>query len=67
MLLFESAVLELGGSLAGVAASAFLVDMDASLGLGVVVPFFFVYMAGTAVALAMLGRFSVMQVLTALD
>ena len=67
MLLFESAVLELSGSLAGVAASAFLVDMDASLGLGVAVPFFFVYIAGTAVALAMLGRFSVMQVLTALD
>lgn len=67
MLLFESAVLELSGSLAGVAAASFLVDMDATLGLGVVVPFFVVYMAGTAVALAMLGRFSVMQVLTALD
>ncbi len=67
MLLFESVVLELSGSLAGVAASVFLVDMDATLGLGVVVPFFVVYIAGTAVALAMLGRFSVMQVLTALD
>jgi hypothetical protein len=67
MLLFESAVLELSGSLAGVAAASFLVNMDATLGLGVVVPFFVVYMAGTAVALAMLGRFSVMQVLTALD
>ena len=67
MLIFESAILELSGSLAGVAAASFLVDMDAALGLGVVVPFFVVYMAGTAVALAMLGRFSVMQVLTALD
>ena len=67
MLLIESAVLELSGSLAGVAAASFLVNMNATLGLGVVVPFFFVYMAGTAVALAMLGRFSVMQVLTALD
>ena len=67
MLLFESAVLELAGSLAGVAAALLLVKVDFVLGLAVVVPFFAVYMAGTAVALIMLGRFSVMQVLTALD
>jgi hypothetical protein len=41
--------------------------MDAVLGLGVGIPFFVVYMAGTAVALKMLGKFSVMQLLTALD
>lgn len=67
MLLFESAVLELCGSLAGVAAASLLVDVDIALGLAVVIPFFAVYMAGTAVALILLGRFSVMQVLTALD
>ncbi len=67
MLLFESAILELSGSLAGVAAAMLLVDVDIVLGLAVVIPFFAVYMAGTAVALILLGRFSVMQVLTALD
>lgn len=67
MLLFESAILELSGSLAGVVAASLLVDVDSALGLAVVVPFFVVYMAGTAVALILLGRFSVMQVLTALD
>lgn len=67
MLFFESAALELGGSIAGVAVSSLLVHMDTPLGFGVPVPFFAVYMAGTAVALAMLGRFSVMQVLSALD
>ena len=67
MLLFESAILELSGSLAGVAAASILVDVDIVLGLAVVIPFFAVYMAGTAVALILLGRFSVMQVLTALD
>ena len=44
-----------------------LVEVDIVLGLAVVIPFFAVYMAGTAVALILLGRFSVMQVLTALD
>ncbi|MEN6419687.1 MAG: FtsX-like permease family protein [Clostridiaceae bacterium] len=67
MLLFESAILELSGSLAGVVAASLLVDVDVLLGLAVVAPFFIVYMAGTAVALIFLGRFSVMQVLTALD
>ena len=67
MLLFESAVLELAGSLAGVVTALLLVKVDFVLGLAVVVPFFAVYMAGTAVALIALGRFSVMQVLTALD
>ncbi len=67
MLLFESAVLEMSGSLAGVAVASILVDMNAMLAVGVILPFFVVYMAGTAIALAMLGRFSVMQVLTALD
>jgi len=67
MLIFESAVLELSGSLAGVAVASILVDMNAMLAAGVILPFFVVYMAGTAIALAMLGRFSVMQVLTALD
>lgn len=67
MLLFESAILVTSGSLAGVVAASFLVDMDAVLGLGVGIPFFVVYMAGTAVALKMLGKFSVMQLLTALD
>jgi hypothetical protein len=67
MLLFESAILELSGSLVGVVAASLLVDVDIVLGLAVVVPFFAVYMAGTAVALILLGRFSVMQVLTALD
>ena len=67
MLLFESAILELSGSLLGVAAAMLLVDVDIVLGLAVVIPFFAVYMAGTAVALILLGRFSVMQVLTALD
>ena len=67
MLLFESAILELSGSLAGVAAASLLVEVDVALGFAVVVPFFAVYMAGTAVALVLLGRFSVMQVLTALD
>ena len=51
----------------GVAAALILVKVDFVLGLAVVVPFFAVYMAGTAVALIALGRFSVMQVLTALD
>ena len=67
MLLFESAILELSGSLAGVVAASLVVAVDITLGLAVVVPFFAVYMAGTAVALILLGRFSVMQVLTALD
>jgi hypothetical protein len=67
MLLFESAILELSGSLLGVVAASLLVSLDVALGLAVVVPFFAVYMAGTAVALILLGRFSVMQVLTALD
>lgn len=67
MLLFESAIPVISGCLAGVVASAFLVDMDAVLGFGVGIPFFVVYMAGTAVALKMLGKFSVMQLLTALD
>lgn len=67
MLLFESAVLELSGSLLGVVVASLFVDMSVALGLGVVFSFFVVYMAGTAVALIMLGRFSVMQVLTALD
>ncbi len=67
MLLFESAVLELSGSLAGVVASSFFAEVDIALGLAVILPFFVVYMAGTAVALNLLGRFSVMQVLTALD
>ena len=67
MLLFESAVLELSGSLAGVVATSFFAEVDIALGLAVILPFFVVYMAGTAVALSLLGRFSVMQVLTALD
>ena len=67
MLLFESAILELSGSLLGVAAAMMLIDVDIVLGLAVVIPFFAIYMAGTAVALILLGRFSVMQVLTALD
>jgi len=67
MLLFESAVLELLGSLAGVAVASFLVDMGVVLGLSVVIPFFIIYIAGTAVALILLGKFSVIQVLTALD
>lgn len=66
-LLLESAILELSGSLLGVVAASLLVNLDVALGLAVVVPFFAVYMAGTAVALILLGRFSVMQVLTALD
>lgn len=67
MLLFENAILELSGSLAGVVAASLLVEVDVALGFAVVIPFFAVYMAGTAVALVLLGRFSVMQVLTALD
>ena len=67
MLLFESAILVISGSLAGVIVASFLVDMDTVLGLGVGISFFVVYMAGTAVALKMLGKFSVMQLLTALD
>ena len=67
MLLFESAVLEMSGSLAGVAVASFFVNMSTALAAGVVLAFLVVYMAGTAVALAMLGKFSVMQVLTALD
>ena len=67
MLLFESAILELSGSLAGIVAASLLVEVDIVLALAVVIPFFAVYMAGTAVALFLLGRFSVMQVLTALD
>lgn len=67
MLLFESAILELSGNLAGIVAASLLVDVSVALGFAVVVSFFAVYMAGTAVALVLLGRFSVMQVLTALD
>ena len=67
MLLFESAILVLSGSLAGVVIASFLVDVGVALGFAVVIPFFAVYMGGTAAALIVLGRFSVMQVLTALD
>lgn len=67
MLFFESAVLELSGSLLGIVVASLLVDMSVALAVGVVFSFFVVYMAGTAVALIMLGRFSVMQVLSALD
>lgn len=67
ILFLENAVLELTGSLAGVILSILLIQVSAGLACAVAVPFFVVYMTGTSVALILLGRFSVMQVLTALD
>ena len=67
ILFLENAVLELAGSLAGVFIASFFIEINASFVCAVVLPFFVCYMTGTSVALILLGRFSVMQVLTALD
>lgn len=67
ILFVENAILELAGSLAGVFVASFFIEANASIVCAVVLPFFVCYMTGTSVALILLGRFSVMQVLTALD
>ncbi|MDF3001875.1 MAG: transporter permease [Bacillota bacterium] len=67
ILFFEYAILDLAGSCLGVLAIAAFSSLTVSLTAVVVTLFFCAYMAGTAAALVMLNRFSVMEVLSALD
>ena len=68
MILFiEHAFLDFIGSVLGILAASMFIGMTAAFAAAVVALFFVFYMAGTSVALAMLNRFSVMEVLSALD
>lgn len=67
ILFIEHAILDFIGSILGILAAAMFIDMTIILDAAVVILFFSAYMSGTAVALAMLNRFSVMEVLSALD
>jgi hypothetical protein len=67
ILFFEYAILDLAGSCLGVLAAAAFSSLTVSLTAVVVMLFFCAYMAGTSAALVMLNKFSVMEVLSALD
>ncbi|WRS26204.1 ABC transporter permease [Oscillospiraceae bacterium MB08-C2-2] len=67
MLFLENFILELVGSSLGILAATLFAQMSAALAVTVVALFFACYMAGTAAALVIIGRFSVMAVLAALE
>ncbi|MFT3983065.1 MAG: ABC transporter permease [Lachnospiraceae bacterium] len=66
LLFLENAILQATGSMLGITVSTLFINLNAETA-AVVLLFFVVYMTGTSAALILLGRFSVMQVLTALD
>lgn len=67
LLFLENAGLNLAGSVIGLATAALFTGISIMLTVIVTALFFVCYMAGTAVALKLIGRFSVMAVLSALE
>lgn len=66
-LFLEHAILDFVGSFLGILTASMFIGMTAGLAAAVVILFFISYMAGTSAAVVMLNRFSVMEVLSALD
>lgn len=63
----ENAILNLTGSIMGISSAALFTEISITLTMVVTVMFFFCYMAGTVAALKLLGRYSVVAVLSALE